>query len=113
MLSPMYWVGVLISWAMPAASWPMALMRWAWFNSRSMRCFSRSSRRWSSAADREGEDVDEGAFGVFDDVIADAGLHGGHGNSFIAGSGDHDGGRQRSARRMARITSSPLRPGMV
>ena len=30
MLSPMYWVGVLISWAMPAARWPTDSSFWAW-----------------------------------------------------------------------------------
>ena len=42
-LSPMYWVGVLISWAMPAASWPMDSSFWAWRIWTSLRSCSASA----------------------------------------------------------------------
>ena len=43
-LSPMNWIGVLISWAMPAASWPMASSFWAWRSWSSRRARSISPR---------------------------------------------------------------------
>jgi len=46
-LSPTYWMGVLISWAMPAASWPMASSFWAWRSCTSMEARSSSEARRS------------------------------------------------------------------
>ena len=56
-LSPMNWVGVLISWAMPEASWPMTSSFWAcwsWASSwRCSRCRAAScTSRWMAGTRR-------------------------------------------------------------
>jgi hypothetical protein len=48
-LSPMTWIGVLISWAIPAASLPTASSFWAWRSSTSISRLSEMSEKLTTA----------------------------------------------------------------
>ena len=111
----MYCVGVLISWAMPAASWPMACIRWAWANSTlHPLLFQQQPPLVDGPANHQGQHVHEAAFEVLDEVVAHAQLHGLDGDLLVAGAGDHDRWAAEVRRAaMLRNTSRPLRPGMV
>ena len=92
----MYCVGVLISWAIPAASWPMAfsLLGLGQLPLHPLLLQERPPL-FDGPADDQRQHVDEAAFEILDEIIADAQLHGLDGDLFVAGAGDHDRRRQR------------------